>query len=454
MSDFKRVFAVDDPAMQGAHWWQESVDSQAGLTRRTTMIALGVGAGTYLAYRAVDAIASADDPETTRLETALSMQRRFGWSFGAQGSPLRALPFAVAGVSDAKVLGQLDIPPAEAWLRPFYSGVLAEAPIAIPTETSPEAAEPQALAGLIPGLTLGGLESAFRIGAWFPEHLAGANDVAILADLVGVESVAFAAGAVGACSPVFCFGNWPHPQGVVDAHGVLAALAYFQPIFLASAQTAQALGGKRAPLFCLDAQRLAPYDGDSLTFDNRYRVTLPTADILKKNGIRTVLHVVATASDPVREDLVDLFVAYAAAGLVVRRIATAEFLPPATEVRPTRPAVFGAPALDACAKQPKVFGGFVDFYRRFSLAYPDVIAPAPDTLGALRGRGVAATASEPAPEPPFGGAYAWRPPAKSLTTPPPSIGLVPVVLIGGVVVGAEMARRRGTWTRAAGGWGG
>ena len=44
MSDFKRVFAVDDPAMQGAHWWQESVDSQAGLTRRTTMIALGVGA--------------------------------------------------------------------------------------------------------------------------------------------------------------------------------------------------------------------------------------------------------------------------------------------------------------------------------------------------------------------------------------------------------------------------
>jgi hypothetical protein len=451
MSDFKRVFSVDDPAMQGAQWWQDSVDGNAGLTRRTTLIAVGVGVGTYLAYRAIDVIASADVPETTRLETALSMQRRFGWSFGAHGSPLRTLPFAAAGIADAKTVGQLDLPPAEGWLRPFYAGVLAEAPTAIPTESSNEGTEPQALAGLIPAIVLDGMDSAFRVGAWFPEHLPGVGDAALIVDLAGVESVAFAAGACGAYSPVFCFGNWPHPNGVVDAHGVLAALAYFQPLFQSSTQTVQALGGKRSPLFCLDGQRLAPYDGDTLTFDNRYRVTLPTAEILKKNGIRTVVHVVANAAEPVREDLVDPFAAYAAAGLVVRRVATAEFLPPANELKLTKIAQFAIAALEASAKKPKVFGGFADFYRRFSLAYPDVIPPAADSLGALRHGGAPV---EKLADAPFGSAYTWRPLAKPLATPPAQIGLVPVVLVGAVVVGAEMARRRGTWTRASGGWGG
>jgi hypothetical protein len=451
MSDFKRVFAVDDPAMQGAQWWQDSVDGNAGLTRRTTLIALGVGGGTYLAYRAIDAVASDDEPEVTRLEGALSMQRRFGWSFGAHGQPLRKLPFPVAGLSDAAHVKLLDLPPAEGWLRPFYAGVLAEAPTAFPTESSNEGTEPQPLAGLIPAMVMDGMDSAFRVGAWFPEHLGGVDDAAVIVDLVGVESVAFAAGACGAFSPVFCFGNWPHPHGVVDAHGVLSALAYFQPLFASTTQNAQALGGKRSPLFCLDGQRLAPYDGDTLTFDNRYRVTLPTAEVLKKNGIRTVVHVVANAAEPVREDLVDPFAAYAAAGLVVRRVATAEFLPPANELKLTKIAQFAIAALEASAKQPKVFGGFADFYRRFSLAYPDVIPPAADSLGALRHGGAPV---ERLADAPFGSAYTWRPPAKPLATPPAQIGLVPVVLVGAVVVGAEMARRRGTWTRASGGWGG
>ena len=160
---------------------------------------------------------------------------------------------------------------------------------------------------------------------------------------------------------------------------------------------------------------------------------------------------VANASEPAREDLVDPFVAYAAAGLVVRRVATAEFLPPANELKLTKIGQFSIAALDASAKQPKVFGGFADFFRHFSLAYPDVVPPAAETVGTLRRIGAPV---ETLADAPFGSAHTWRPPAHAIGTPAAKIGLVPVVLVGAAVVGAEMARRRGTWTRASGGWGG
>jgi hypothetical protein len=39
-------------------------------------------------------------------------------------------------------------------------------------------------------------------------------------------------GGAGIFEPVFLFDNWPHPQGVVPSHLVLAAALHYQPLFL------------------------------------------------------------------------------------------------------------------------------------------------------------------------------------------------------------------------------
>src|SRR5262249_38185625 len=132
------------------------------------------------------------------------------------------------------------------------------------------------------------------------------------------------AGAAIAFDPVFLFDNWPHPRGVVRAHQTLATAAYYQPLF----KKERATSGK-PPMFVLDRRRLSTYTDDATQFDNRYVSKLPQpGSVMSRTlGAEHVLYVVPRGLDTAREldDLNDDFVAYAAAGLDVKAVATEAF---------------------------------------------------------------------------------------------------------------------------------
>jgi hypothetical protein len=71
----------------------------------------------------------------------------------------------------------------------------------------------------------------------------------------------------------------------------------------------------------LDRDRLAPYHDEPERFDNRYVVTLPSADALRSRGVQRVLYVVPAGSEPREiDDLNARFVEYRQAGIEVRML--------------------------------------------------------------------------------------------------------------------------------------
>jgi hypothetical protein len=139
---------------------------------------------------------------------------------------------------------------------------------------------------------------------------------ALVVDLPGAESVAFAAGLQPRAVAVFQFHNWPHPRGVVPAHLTLAAAAYYRHRFQLTSGPEQ-----RAACYVLDRDRLAPYRNEANRFDNRYVVNLPTAASLQQRGIRRVLYVVPDGQPAeALDDLAERFAEYTAAGITVRML--------------------------------------------------------------------------------------------------------------------------------------
>jgi hypothetical protein len=151
----------------------------------------------------------------------------------------------------------------------------------------------------------------------------GRAGVAVLADMPGHQAVAFAAGAAPAFEPVLLLDNWPHPHGVVPSHLALAALAYYQPRF-----AAQSDRGAAPPLFVLDRLRLNRYSEESDRFDNRYYARAPALEALARDGVRTLVYVVATpAALPEPDDLNPVLApaGAAGAGVEVRAMALTDF---------------------------------------------------------------------------------------------------------------------------------
>jgi hypothetical protein len=139
---------------------------------------------------------------------------------------------------------------------------------------------------------------------------------AVIVDLPGPESVAFAAALAPLARPVFTFDNWPHPRGVVPAHLTLAAAVWYRERF-----TAPPTSEPRALVYVLDRNRLAPYANEPNRFDNRYVAKLPPAASLVARDVQRVLYVVPEGV-PVDEleDLSARFVEYENAGLGVRML--------------------------------------------------------------------------------------------------------------------------------------
>src|SRR5262249_6560457 len=157
---------------------------------------------------------------------ALELQRQYGWSFGAATESLvfngqSTEPF------DRERLSRMaqELAPRLAKHAPFYVQTLFESPSALPKsvcEGDPATIVPLKTA-LQPILTTA-MKDAFARADRAVDALATPG-TALVIDLEGPSSVAFAAAASRRFDPVFLFDNWPHPRGVVAAHLTLAAAA-------------------------------------------------------------------------------------------------------------------------------------------------------------------------------------------------------------------------------------
>ncbi len=149
------------------------------------------------------------------------------------------------------------------------------------------------------------------------------NETMLIIDAKGPVSVAAAAGMAESVQPIFWFDNWPHPKGVTKAHTTLGATLFFaSELEKAKAKRDNA----KAPVaFVLDANRLNPYTSETTQFDNRYGVTLPSGEDLKKQGIKSILYVTAQEKKTELDDINDYAVEYEKAGIKLEMLALTAF---------------------------------------------------------------------------------------------------------------------------------
>ena len=203
---------------------------------------------------------------------ALRLQRDEGWDVGQPGATL-AFPDsttedAAGGQGWREAMSDLAgrLAPAAAALQPFYVPTLFQ---------SLMGPFGQRLRAVMRPIHTADMEIDFARGMALRAQFAGANwpkDTALVVDAAGPRAVAVAAALADHFAPLFTFGNWPHPLGVVPAHQTIAASLYYLPMFSAAAAVRAA---DAPPLFVLDANRLAHYGDADQQFDNRYFVHLP-----------------------------------------------------------------------------------------------------------------------------------------------------------------------------------
>lgn len=432
---FQRTHVLDKPGIVGAKWWQEGLATHDPIARRQALVAIAVAGVLVVGMGGlVAAIASSTSAPTTTttLYGALDMQRKYGWSFGAAGEPLTfdgqtQQPFDKSAL--ARMVAEFS--PAQGRLKRFSSPTLFQSPHALPTSVAEGDLTPvMPLYDALQPVITPAMQKAYRAGKSLASLFEGVRpETAVVVDLPGPQAIAFAAGLAESFDPCFTFENWPHPRGVVPAHLVLGAAAYYQPLF---ARTMVSRKQPGPPALVLDRSRLAAYTDDAKEFDNRYAAKLPTAAALKDLGVKHVLYVVPTASDLVElDDLNEQLLGYISAGVDVKAVAVSDFGPD-----PRRPIPAGQAANDA----PYFYGSDASahpgFWDRYLWSPPPKQAhPIPSNVSS-------------------GYNYAVRPrkTAFSSAVATPGFGLVPVVVaLGtGAILGAKLSRS-GSWNRASSG---
>jgi hypothetical protein len=343
---FERDVFIDKPAIVGARWWHKSLIAEDSKMRRRQMLKTiatvgGVAGAVGLFGLALTKIANAGSPTNVKLDTrtSLEMQRKYGWDFGARGE---ALVFNGLTTSpfDRSFLTLLPNVMRPATYSQFAVPTLLESLTATPTDTLTEPAEGVAaadaplfrkLSDVIVPVETPQMRRAYRVGLAFARLCKGRDmRLALLVDLDGAESVAFAAGAAEVFEPVLLFDNWPHPRGVVPSHMVLAALAYYQPRF--ALQNKNRSPVNVSPVFLLDRSRLNAYSSDSTRFDNRYYAKPPPGRALAARGLKGLMYVVETRLSVPEPDDLELL-AYEEP-VVARAIALEDFSSPDSDNTP------------------------------------------------------------------------------------------------------------------------
>ncbi len=422
---FTRDVTVDDPGIIGARWWNRALaDEAAAVSRRQALAALGV-LGVVGAGGACLVSALGGDDTDERSERSLDAQRRYGWNLGARDQRLVFGPPGALGLTAgfAFPLGAAEAREFARELEPVtwrhaFQPTLLECPDAAPASSLTEETLPfHPLRDELVARLTASAAAARAQGEALARLLADPElRVAVVVDLPGPESVAFAAGMAARFEPVLLASNWPHPRGVVPSHLTLSAALALREVWRA-ARAGRV--GAAPPCFILERARLLePRSGAE--FDNRYLAPLPSAAALRAAAIARVLYVVPDdTAIPELDDLNEDFCAYQAAGLEVRAVAAASFVPgPDGVVR-----FGGNPAAEA------------GFWLRYPWRPPPVEAI--PSLGFI-------TAG-------------WRPTPRATRFDrrhaPTGFATVAIVTSGAVALGANFDRR-GSWHRAGGGWSG
>lgn len=323
--DFFLRFSVDRDDLVGARWWNQAAIAERRFPRRDLLVfgavagVVVVGTGALVAGFLSDLdLGDGDSPGTESVAEALDLQRREGWDVGrgaanlllTGGTPFDADNGQVWKAHVATLATALE-PPLR--LRPYYVPTLFQAP-----------AQPSLRAQMQPVHSKAAdvtYQRALALGNLLAEG--DANGLGLILDLPGEDAVAAAAALSDRFWPVFAFGNWPHPRGVVPSHQTLGAALYYLPRLRASASR---LSPDRPPVFVLDSNRLNPYGDDPERFDNRYLAQLPSAEKLRSLGIERLMYVRPQgASSAELDDLNDEFVAFDEAGLPVRFVSLGDF---------------------------------------------------------------------------------------------------------------------------------
>lgn len=446
---FVRGESLDKPGIVGARWWNEALRDASSLKgRRAVLAVLGTGAALLGGVAICGALASVGSSDSggeeprEELRASLDMQREYGWNFGATSEGL-VYDGATVGTFDRSSLARLveDLSPARSELRPFYVPTLFQSPEALPQKKLEEEGQVAfaPIAEALKPIFTPKMDESYRIGQSLAALLTqgAAAPVALIIDMVGPQAVALAAGAAEHFDPVFLFDNWPHPRGVVPAHRTLAAASYYQPRF-AKTKAARA---PRWPAFVLDRDRLAPYTDDAKQFDNRWLAKLPGKPDIDALAIRHVLYVVEVpAYLPELDDVNDSLVAYAGTPVDVRAVAASAFL--------RGPEVAQKPG-----GREFLYGGSAASDAGFFAHYPWKAPPLPPEPVATPEM----TPRNYRPEPRSQKFAASGAPSVDPVSGRPKLGLVPVVVAAGtgILLGAKLSGRSGSWGRSGGfGFGG
>lgn len=459
---FNREESLDEPGIIGARWWQRSLEAAPDpVTRRSALAGILVAgaviaaAGVFTAAVASSGSSSGSDDTQIALRESLAMQQEYGWNFGAVTESLTFdgvtyLPF------DRSALARLadDLRPSDPRAAAYYVPTLFQSPSALPKRmpAGDDGTIASSLKDALRPIFTPAMDRAYRRGralaSLFKARAAGA---AVIVDLPGPESVAFAAGAAGVLDPVFLFDNWPHPRGVVPAHLALAAAAYYQPLFARHLRPAGA-----PPLFVLDRDRLNAYTDDARQFDNRHVARVPSAPQMKALGATRVLYVAPLSTDALEtSDLNDDLVLYEGGGIDVKMVAADSFAADPAE-GPAIPAMPVSVFPDDDTSPPRYYyGGAAASHLYFWIDYPWIKLPPPrppDKAPVEPFMARPARHYRPAPRAtPFS---SGSPAPGAARTRPPGFGTVPVIVAvaTGIILGAKMSRS-GSWNRASS-WGG
>jgi hypothetical protein len=306
-----------------APWWREALLPR--LRRKSVVLAtapLGLLTGCF------DLEARPDDPPShathaNEIETrmnALEVQKNQGWNAGELEQPLEfpgaTSVDAAGGPRWRAALTSLTerLRPSRAQYMPWYVPTLFQSLLGDPSESLRQQLVPIRTAEMDREYGRGLAVRNLFEQAGFP------SDTAIVVDAPGPRAVAVAAALADRFEPVFAFGNWPHPAGVVPAHETLAATLFYLPLF----EWARGLRPEGAPpVWVLDSNRLNEYGDADHQFDNRYFVKLPSAAELQQMGIRHLLYV--TAGDRELDDLNSAFVELCNRGIDVQLVSLDEF---------------------------------------------------------------------------------------------------------------------------------
>ncbi len=329
---FQLQVGYDQDELLGARWWQDGLaeattfqprtrGASMDASRRSALkVMLGLG-GAVLAGGVVVASlatrrANRSQPVDQGIDQAsLELQRANGLDFGSNSATFawtNATPTTFDDQPlDRSTLSQLatQLQPADSSWLPFYVPTLFQALTAKGNDS---------LLNTFQMVRSPTMATAWRRGEAVRElleHAVQASKWALVIDLPGPESVAFAAALVPAVTPVFVFANWPHPRGVVPAHLTLGAVMHFRSRFVDAPAT------RKPPAFVLARERLAPYRNEPDRFDNRYVAKLPSARDLQTLGIERILYVVPEDAAAVElDDLNARFVEYRTAKIEVQML--------------------------------------------------------------------------------------------------------------------------------------